>query len=191
MASLGGLGSEDAPPPEGTPYRTVDPSAKATDLTGELTAYAPRTAEPSTDMDGSRVTFDADNMVDGEPSTAWRFEGDATDMVLTFGLPPSTFVKRVGLVNGYDKKVANAGRLIDWYPLHRRITKVEWVFDDGTTITQDLSDKRKLQRKTLDEPVASEKVDLRILGVTGPGSGLLSRDYTAISEILIAGLTAE
>ena len=58
--------------------------------------------------------------------------------------------------------------LVDWYPLNRRITSVEWVFDDGTTVGQDLREVRRMQGVRID-PVTTRTVQLRILGVTAPG----------------------
>jgi hypothetical protein len=40
------------------------------------------------------------------------------------------------------------------------------------------------------DPVTTRTVQLRILGVTAPGTGPLARDYTAISEVLLAGTRA-
>ena len=43
-----------------------------------------------------------------------------------------------------------------------------------------------MQRITI-EPVVTTTVHLRLLTVTPPGAGVLGRDYTAISDVLIAG----
>ncbi|WP_442940351.1 hypothetical protein [Nocardioides sp. B-3] len=98
-------------------------------------------------------------------------------------------MRRVGLINGYAKQVPSGASLVDWYPNNRRITAVEWTFDDGTVVRQDLAEKTKLQRLTID-PVTTSTVQLRLLSVTAPGAGLLGRDYTAISDVLIAGTPA-
>ena len=129
-------------------------------------------------------------MLDAMPATAWRTVGDATGQTITFTLARASTIRRVGLINGYARKVPDGATHVDWYPHNRRITTVEWAFDDGTVVRQDLNEKSKLQRLTI-EPVATTSVQLRVLGVTAPGTGVLGRDYTAISEVLIAGSPAE
>lgn len=128
-------------------------------------------------------------MVDGVPSTAWRTVGDATGATITFTLAEASSIRRVGLINGYARQVPSGATLVDWYPNNRRITLVEWAFDDGTVVQQDLKEKVKLQRLTID-PVTTTSVQLRVLRVTAPGVGALGRDYTVISEILVAGAPA-
>ena len=64
---------------------------------------------------------------------------------MVFTLPEEAEISEVGLVNGYAKKDTGGSRTVDWYPLNRRILKVEWVFDDGTTVAQDLRSEPVLQ----------------------------------------------
>lgn len=150
---------------------------------------APAPAPPTTDLDGTLVGYSAAQLVDGRPETCWRTGGDGSGTTITFILRRPTTLTRVGLVNGYAKQVANGAGLVDWYPLNRRITAVEWAFDDGTTLSQDLGEVRRMQAERID-PVTTRTVQLRILGVTAPGTGPLARDYTAISEVLLAGTRA-
>ncbi len=85
---------------------------------------------------------------------------------------------------------AQRRRPVDWYPLNRRITPVLWVFDDGTTVGQDLGEVRRLQRVRID-PVTTRTVQLRIARRhRRPGPGPLGRDYTAISEVVLSGTRA-
>lgn len=170
------------PEQEGKPARVVD-------LTRRVKVAAPPAAPATTDLDGALVAYDARRMLDGSPDTAWRTAGDATGQTITFTLRKPSTIRRVGLVNGYAKLVPSGSGLVDWYPNNRRITAVEWVFDDGTVVRQDLVEKVKLQRLTI-EPVTTSTVQLRLLTVTAPGAGTLGRDYTAISDILIAGTPA-
>ncbi len=169
-----------------TTPKTQAPPARAVDLTRAVKVSAPPAAPPTTDLDGQPVSFGPRLMLDEMPSTAWRTVGDATGQTLTFTLSEASTVRRVGLINGYARQVPSGTSLVDWYPNNRRITVVEWFFDDGTVVRQDLSEKSKLQRLTID-PETTTNVHLRVLGVTPPGVGVLGRDYTAISEILIAG----
>ncbi|WP_159081624.1 zinc ribbon domain-containing protein [Nocardioides sediminis] len=150
---------------------------------------APAAAEATTDLDGTLVGYAASQLVDGTPETCWRVGGDGSGSTITFALRRPTTLSRVGLVNGYAKRVPNGTTLVDWYPLNRRVTSVEWVFDDGTTVAQDLREVRRMQVLRVD-PVTTRTVQLRILGVTAPGTGPLGRDYTAISEVLLTGTRA-
>ena len=188
------LVDDDDPPEDAAPNpsrmtpASPAPPATTVDLTRTLTVSAPPAAPPTTDLDGQLVSYGARRMLDGEPSTAWRTVGDATGQTLTFVLPGASSVRRVGLINGYARQVPSGATVVNWYPNNRRITLVEWAFDDGTVVRQELREKSKLQRLTI-EPVTTS-VQLRVLGVTPPGAGALGRDYTVISEVLIAGTPA-
>lgn len=187
-------GDEDGAEPDAgrstpTADATVDGTRPARDVAPRARIDAPEPAPATTDLDGSPVGFSAEQMVDGLPQTAWRTSGDATGTTVTFTLRRPTTLTSVGLVNGYAKQVPNGASLVDWYPLNRRITRVLWVFDDGSTVGHDLREVRRLQRVRID-PVMTRTVELRIAAVTPPGSGPLGRDYTAISEVLLSGSPA-
>lgn len=145
----------------------------------------PATAPPTTDLDGNLVAYEASQMGDGNPSTAWRTAGDATGQTVTVTLSEPGVVTRVGLLNGYAKQVAG----VDWYPNNRRILSVTWGFDDGTSIEQTFAERPAVQRLKL-PPVQTATVTITITSVTPPGSGNLGRDYTAISEVSIRGRRA-
>lgn len=191
------LGGDDEPTADDAATETVEttspeeeaPPARPADLTSTLKVTAPSPAPATRDLDGQLVAYEPRRMLDVTPATSWRTAGDATGETLTFTLAEPSTIRRVGLINGYAKQVPSGASLVDWYPNNRRITAVEWVFDDGTVVRQDLVEKPKLQRLTID-PVTTSTVQLRLLGVTSPGAGVLGRDYTAISDILIAGTPA-
>ena len=83
------------------------------------------------------------------------------------------------------KKAKDGGRVLDWYEGHRRIQTVLWIFADGKSVRQNLSDSREMQ--TIDvEPVEVTKVVLKIVATTEPGDGAARRDMTAISDVLLA-----
>jgi hypothetical protein len=155
-------------------------------VAGEATAKAPKTAPPSEDKGGEKVTFDAAHMVDGDLETAWRTAGAAGGMTLTFTLAEKTTLHQVGLVNGYAKTSADG---LDWYAGNRRVKAVVWSFDDGTKVRQQLKDgDRELQLTDVD--ATTKTVELRLVRVTEPGKGPASRDYTAISEVSLVGVPA-
>lgn len=193
LSWLGEAGVGEGPAvDESTPTATARPSptgssapapkGRARDVARTATAQVPATAPDSRDLDGTVASYAAELMLDGRPDTAWRMPGDATGETLTFRLAQATELVRVGLVNGYAKQVEG----VSWYPLNRRITTVEWVLDDGTTVRQDLAQDPAVQQLRI-EPTTTSTVQLRILGVTGPGPGSLGRDYTAVSEVILVG----
>ena len=161
-----------------------------TDVASLATADVPATAASGTDFDGNAVRYEARNMLDGVPSTCWRMPGDASGQSITFELDGETSLSEVGLINGYAKTDTDgSGVTYDWYAGNRRILSVQWVFDDGSAVTQDLSETRKLQTLKID-PVTTSTVQLRMVTVTPPGTGPARRDYTPISDVALVGKPA-
>lgn len=158
---------------------------KRLDLADSATFEVPGTAPPTTDFDGTLVAYEASQMVDGNPATTWRTKGDATGQQVVITLAEPGVVNRVGLVNGYAKKVSG----VDWYPNNRRILAVTWRFDDGSEVEQTFAERPGMQRLKV-PPVKTSTVTLTITSVTPPGSGSLGRDYTAISELSLIGRRA-
>ena len=158
------------------------------DLARGATATVPATAPPNEDTSGNMVRYDARQMLDGVPTTCWRMAGDGTGSELTFDLAKQSSISRVGLINGYAKTAPGpGGQQLDWYHGDRRLVTVEWSFDDGTTLTQQLGDSTKMQTVDLDHPVTTSSVQLRLVKVSAPGSGPAARDYTAISDVTLQG----
>jgi hypothetical protein len=190
----GGTSSTAAPDdqPEGEGETAADVESAVPSGVGrprELASGAgfdvPATAPPTTDLDGALVAYEATQMGDGDPRTAWRTAGDASGQTITVTLAEPGVVTRVGLLNGYAKKVAG----VDWYPRNRRILAVTWGFDDGTSVEQTFAERPAVQRVAV-PPVRTGTVTITITSVTPPGSGDLGRDYTAISEVTVIGRRA-
>jgi hypothetical protein len=186
--------SETSTPDEGAESPEESPAAtpqapkgvgKRINLAADARFAVPATAPPTTDFDGNLVAYEASQMGDGVPSTAWRMAGDATGQTVTVTLSQPAVIYRVGLVNGYAKQVAG----VDWYPNNRRILSVTWGFEDGSTIEQTFAERPAMQQLKV-PPVQSSTVTITITSVTPPGSGNLGRDYTAISEVAINGQRA-
>jgi hypothetical protein len=168
--------------PTATPGRV----GKAADVAGLARATAPAHAPAGADFAGNQVTYDAANLVDGARDTCWRVAGDATGTVLTFRLDQPTRLTKVGLVNGYAKTAFSGGSRFDWYAGNRRIVSVDWIFDDGSTVSQSFSTTRAMQTQAIN-PVTTSTVRLRVTAVSPPGSGRAARDDTAISEVTLVG----
>jgi hypothetical protein len=172
--------NKNAPPPRNA-------AGKPTDVSAQATAVVPATATPSTDFDGNVVLYEARNMLDGVPATTWRMPGDGAGETISLDLADETKLTRVGLINGYAKTGTTAsGGALDWYAGNRRILSVAWVFDDGSQVTQELTETRKLQTVDID-PVTTSSVQLRLVTVSPPGQGPSRRDYTAISDVALVG----
>ena len=180
-------GSGSASDQGGTGTTQTAPASKGEDVARQASAKAPRTAPPNTDVNGDQVSYDASNMLDGVPETAWRVPGSGAGMTLTFTLRDQTELHQVGLINGYAKTSTDSqGRTFDWYHGNRRIDEVIWVFDDGQKVRQQLKDDQQLQ--VVDVPkVVTSTVKLKIVKVTKPGTGSAARDFTAISEVSLVG----
>ena len=159
----------------------------ADDVARDATATVPATAPPNQDLDGNMVRYEARNMLDGVPTTCWRMAGDGTGAELTFDLGAPTRLTEVGLVNGYAKTAVDAsGHQLDWYHGNRRVLKVEWTFDDGSTVSQELGESERMQSVKVD-PVTTRTVRLRLVSVSPPGKGRAARDYTPISDVSLVG----
>ena len=183
---------EPDPEPEPEPTRTRKPRPAPedpTDLARTTRVDAPAPAPASQDLNGNAVRYVATNLVDGVAETAWRMPGDGTGESITFRFDSPTVLKEVGLINGYAKVGQDSRGLLDWYAGNRRVLEVEWTFDDGTVVTQPLSEAASMQTIPLDK-VRTRSATLRLLAVSPPGSGRASRDYTAISDVLLFGRRA-
>lgn len=168
---------------------TATPQVKPGDVARFATATVPDTAPPNLDVDGNQVRYEARNMLDGVPETCWRMPGDGSGSEITIQLAEPTVLSRVGLINGYAKSATGAdGSELNWYTGNRRIQAVEWVFDDGTVLSQNLTETRQMQSIEVDEIVTST-IRLRLLSVSAPGTGQAARDYTAISDLTIVGVS--
>lgn len=170
-----------ASPSKGSPT-PADTGRAGVDLARDATVSAPRPIRPGTDLAGHRVPYPATNMLDGRRDSAYRLAGDATGTVIRFDLGSERTVTAVGLVNGYAK----VDGATDWYPLNRRIQRVEWRFADGTTVQQDLVDTPDLQAMQV-APEKTSWVELRLVQVSRPGGGHGGKDTTAISDVLLLG----
>ena len=175
-----------APTTAPTSPTTSAPTGPAGDVAGLARAVAPAHAPASVDFGGNPVTYDASNLVDGSPDTCWRVAGDATGTTLTFRLDQPTQLTQVGLINGYAKTAYSGGHRFDWYAGNRQVVSVEWIFDDGSSVSQTFTSTRAMQTQAID-PVTTSTVRLQITSVSPPGTGRAARNDTAISEVSLVG----
>ncbi|MGZ4597713.1 MAG: NADase-type glycan-binding domain-containing protein [Actinomycetes bacterium] len=152
----------------------------ATDAVAIRRASATCESPPAVDASGRTVRYAPRNVADGDFTTAWRCDGDGVGQRLTLQLPAGTSVGSVGLVPGYAKTDPTSGA--DRYAENDRITKVRWIFEDGTTVIQRFDGSpRNRSMQTMRIPVTrSGQVVVEILAST-PGP----RHTVAISEVRI------
>lgn len=183
--------TEPVAPSEPTETTTAAPPTEVGPV-GDATALlrkvdVPGTAPASTDArTGEPVTFESANLVDGDTTTCWRVPGDASGSSVTLTFAEPVQVTELGLVNGYAKSYPG----YDGYRLNRRVLVVDWTFDDGSAVTQQLGNDRLLQPVTV-EPTWTEQIRIEIVEVSPPASGPLGKDFTPISEVAVRGATAE
>jgi len=148
-------------------------------------AQADCVAPDGKDASGKSVSYAPAGVTDGDPSTAWRCDGDGTDQAITVLLPANSTVARLGLINGYAKMDSKDGA--DRYPEYRRVTQVRWDLSNGATFTQELTDQTE-SLQWLNIPVTSgvDSVTVTIRASTAPGSKDATRDAVLLSEVAAA-----
>lgn len=185
------------PPPASADAQAPSASAQPTATEGGnllgsgvgFTVAATQTAESSTDAAGVSVSYDAENIADGDPATAWRKasgEWRYEDYILiTFDAPVT--LTEVGLIPGYAKIDPTTGT--DRFLQNHRLASVLWTFSDGSTWTQEFDDEPTMQSI----PVAGEVTWVRIgqLWQRWDEEPAATRDYLAISDVSLVGAPVE
>ena len=132
------IGEDGSTGTSGSAQPSKGPAAKpyhgATDTARIGGASATCQSGNGVDSAGNLVSYSPGNVYDEDMTTAWRCDGDGTGQQLTVDLAGKTRIGEVGLVPGYAKTDVRSG--IDRYAENDRITRVRWVFDDGTTVEQ-------------------------------------------------------
>jgi hypothetical protein len=169
--------------PAATPATSPPPAPSSTAAVKPVASgvSADCTAPPATDDAGKPVSYDAGNVLDGDSSTAWRCDGNGDGHTMTFTFPAGTTISTVGLVNGYAKTDPKSGA--KRYGEYRRISRVTWTFDDGSSVDQKLADGTQKVQTTSVGPVQTQRVTLTIDGSTKPGRSAKSRNAVLISEV--------
>ncbi|MGH3931734.1 MAG: discoidin domain-containing protein [Pseudonocardiaceae bacterium] len=152
---------------------------------GSVAASALCVSPDGQDGGGTTVTYGPEKAVDGLLNTAWRCNGDGVGQRLEISLPGRVTLTSIGLVPGYSKTDPSDGT--DRYAQNRRISTVQYTFDDGTTVPHSFdtsSSYRSIQTVALPN-VSTSHVTITILSsVSGEATGgqQLS-DKVAISEV--------
>ena len=170
-SELGAVGGEDAAPAYDGPVEAV----RATG--GSATCQAP----DSVDEAGNPVSYPPWQAFDADLSTAWRCDGSGEGARLSVTLPEGARVAEVGLVPGYAKTDPASG--VDRYAENNRITRVRWVFEDGSSYEQEMSG-NPADRSMRSIRVPESETGTVVLEVLASAKG--KRNTVAGSEIRIA-----
>ena len=176
----GATSTPESPTPK--PSKKVQAKKYAGDTDSAAIGGASGTCEaaPGVDSAGNQVSYAPSNVYDQDLTTAWRCDGDGAGQKLSVDLADVTKIGEVGLIPGYAKTDARSG--VDRYAENNRITKVRWVFDDGTSVVQsfDASPTNRAMQSMRIPATKSSRVVVEILDVlSGP------RNTIAVSELRI------
>jgi hypothetical protein len=184
-------GRAAAAPRTSVAQTTVAPTTAPPTSTGTTVAPTPQPVKATgidvssqtgsaTNGCGQATSYDAANLQDGDPSTAWRVKGDGTGQTIRLALAGPTHLTSVGLLPGYAK-VDNCTSA-DRFKQMRKVASVSWTFDGGAKVAQSFQPTPQIQTEAVD--VVTTSVTIEITATT-PGDGSL--DYTPISEIALLG----
>lgn len=137
---------------------------------------ATSSAPSGVDACGAATSYLPDNLMDGDPTTAWRIPGDGIGQVLELRWHRTVHIRRVGLIPGYAK--VDPSDDIDRFFENRRVLKVSYAFSDGTSEIQSF-DPWTRQAQLTRVGITTKWMRITILETTMRGG----RDYTPISEI--------
>ncbi|WP_062299174.1 NADase-type glycan-binding domain-containing protein [Demequina maris] len=153
------------------------------------TITATQTADESTDAAGNAVSYDAVNIADGDPATAWRKSSDDWSgddyLLVTFDQPVT--LTSAGLINGYAKVDKASGT--DRYVQNHRLCWATFELSDGSEWSIELdTDDRAMQSVPVAGTVEWVRItDLYYCGTEEPEA---TRDFVAISDVELIGKPA-
>jgi hypothetical protein len=167
------------------------PSRTASDLLRTASASASCTpSPPGYEAGGTTLfTYGPEKAIDGLPDTAWRCNGNGFGQSLKISFQSEVTLTSIGIIPGFAK--TDPGDQTDRYAQNRRISKVQYTFDDGRTFTKDFdtsTSSRSAQSLSLPN-VSTNNVTITILDSV-PGEATNGRqafDRVAISEIIVSG----
>jgi hypothetical protein len=177
-----GPATADATTPATPPTSAV---AGGPGVSGPLTPdrlLASATAPPGVDGSGQLVSYEAENLTDGQDETAWRVPGSGVGVTLRAEWDAPVLLTSIGLLPGYAKVDPVSGAKRFWQ--NRRVLAVRYRFDDGSAVDASFSQSPTLQPTAVQ--VTTRTVTVEITR-TSPAP---ERDFTAISELSFEGAAA-
>lgn len=147
-------------------------------------------AEPGEDAQKNRFTYEPEKAIDNLDDTAWRCGGDGIGQSFAINFTSKVTLTSIGMVPGYAKTDPYDGA--DRYLQNRRISAVDYIFDDGITISREFdTDPLRRSMQSLSLPnVRTGRVMIIIRGSVAGGMtrGQQPLNKVAISEIAISVL---
>jgi hypothetical protein len=168
---------------------TAEPGlpASANDIAATAQLTAPASATGHVDASGRAATYPPEAMVDTDPSTAWRMDGDGTGQKIIVSFPRVVTVTGLALDPGFDK----VGKHQDRWPENRRISSATFTADDGSAFTigfdtdPKLPASQRLQTFLLPKPLTTRTISVQIEATDPAARGIF--DTTAISRLAVLG----
>jgi hypothetical protein len=179
IASMPDVTTEDSSAAAATPSTTRSSPVELS--VAAITARASSVLPPVSSLG---LTYGADNLLDGDPTTAWSQAGTdggqpAVGSWVAFDLPQPTDVTTVGIVNGYIKSDKA-------YTENARPRSIVISSEDGVQVRATLADIRTQQDISVDLAGAST-VTITIESVY-PGSKHVD---VAMTEVRFTGIVAD
>jgi hypothetical protein len=141
-------------------------------------AVASSTSPDSTDAAGNPVGYGARNLIDRDPTTAWRSAGSTVPVTIRLTFDRPVHLTRIDLIPGYAKVDSFDGT--DRFAQNSRVATASFALDDGYRTTRRFSDRPEPQGFNLADDTTSVVVTV-LAAVTG------QRPNIAISEVLLTG----
>jgi hypothetical protein len=144
---------------------------------------------PAVDSTGRKNSYEAPNATDGDVTTAWRCAG-TKGQVLSVSFACKLDLTTVGIDPGYDKKDVDGS---DRFVQNRKVTKVTWAFDDGTSVVQEVRPERGIQALDVDKAAKTvtltinETVDGQPIKNAAGQESAPFNDVTSVSEVRFTG----
>lgn len=149
---------EPAPPPVTAGFET--PAENFAPHDGQVTTVAATGAYGQCLLESGRNT--AAGLIDDDPGTIWRCEGDGVGDSITFTFEQGTSLVGVRLTNGNTVWP-------DSYAAERRLLSVEWRFPDGSFFVQGLAANKAELQEVRFPAMVTGSVTMTVLASTDPG----------------------
>lgn len=173
-ATISAPNATDDPPPGSDPQ-----SMPLCDL-GSASISATSTAPDGIDASERTVSYAAQNLIDGDSSTAWRTPGTGVGEVITLDFPEPCRLSSISLLNGYHKVDFNDST--DRWKQNRRVSRLE-VRSGSKVETAELDAGSRTWQVI---GFGADGVSQLTLQILGSAPAKPARDFTAMSELRLA-----
>jgi hypothetical protein len=168
-----------------SPFDQSDSSRTASTLLETASASASCTSDPSHDVSKKSFSYEPEKAIDSSRDTAWRCDGDGVGQWLKIDFRGQVTLTSIGIVPGYAKTDPSDGT--DRYAQNRRISAVEYTFDDGSIVTQRF-DTGTVNRSTQTLPLSDVSTSHVTITILGSVSGEATRGQQPFNKIAISDI---